>query len=61
MHSAKLATLRLRVEILLLNRYTDEIGCLTHLGFRKEAGVKKPNEELTNSYSHGVPRGVEVL
>jgi hypothetical protein len=56
-----LASLRLRVEVLLLNRRANKIGCLTHLGLRQEAGVKKPNNELTNGHSHGVPRGVEIL
>jgi hypothetical protein len=53
--------LPLQVEILLLNRGANEIGCLTHLGLRKEAGVKEPNDELTNGHSHGVSGGVEVF
>src|SRR5579863_4501897 len=39
------ASLRSRVEILLLNRGADKSGCLMDLGFRKEAGVKKSNSE----------------
>jgi hypothetical protein len=56
-----LASLPLQLEILWLNRGADKIGCLTHLGFRKQAGVKKPNKEVTNGYSHGVSGGVEIL
>ena len=53
--------MRLRLEILSLDRYTNKIGCLPHFGFRKEAGVEKPNNELTNGYSHCLPGGIEVL
>jgi hypothetical protein len=51
----------LRLEILLFNRYPDNIGCVAHLGFRKEAGVKKTKDELTNGHAHGFAGRVEVL